>query len=79
MYTCIMSIYLAYGMAIYCLACIWYLVFTRGIGTPFNDSLSEKQIKIKNESATKRRYIFYAGIIVSCIFLYGLKPFHKCH
>ena len=43
MNTCKMSIYLAYGMAIYCLACIWYLVFTRGIGTPFNDSLSEKQ------------------------------------
>ena len=59
---CKISVYLAYGMAIYCLACIYYLVMTRDIGTPFRDSLNENQLKIKMESATIRRNIFYQGI-----------------
>ena len=79
MNSCKMSIYLAYGMAVYSLACIWYLVFTIGIGTPFKDSLSKKQKRIKNRSATKRRNIFYVGILVSCVFLFIWKPFHKCN
>ena len=52
-----MSIYLAYGMAIYCLASIYYLVRTRSVGTPFKDSLTPKQIKIKKASANVRRNI----------------------
>ena len=37
---CKISIYLAYGMAIYLFASIFYLLFTMNIGTPFNDSLN---------------------------------------
>ena len=55
---CKISVYLAYGMAVYCLACIYYLVMTRNIGTPFRDSLNENQLKIKMESAAIRRNIF---------------------
>ena len=44
---CVISVYLAYGMAIYCLACVYYLVMTRDVGTPFKDTLSQKQLKIK--------------------------------
>ena len=48
---CRVSLYLAYAMAIYCLASLYYLVRTRSIGTPFNDSLTPKQIAIKDKSA----------------------------
>ena len=59
---CVISVYLAYGMAVYCLASIYYFVMTRSIGTPFKDSLTEKQIKIKRESAKKRKTIFLQGL-----------------
>ncbi len=73
-----MSIYLAYGMAIYCIASIYYLVRTRSVGTPFKDSLTPKQIKIKKASANVRRNIFYQGIAGSAIILFFFQPFKKC-
>ncbi len=75
---CRMSIYLAYGMAIYCIASIYYLVRTRSVGTPFKDSLTPKQIKIKKASANVRRNIFYQGIAGSAIILFFFQPFKKC-
>ena len=75
---CRMSIYLAYGMAIYCIASIYYLVRTRSVGTPFKDSLTPKQIKIKKESASVRRNIFYQGIAGAAIILFFFQPFKKC-
>ena len=73
-----MSIYLAYGMAIYCIASIYYLVRTRTVGTPFKDSLTPKQIKIKKASATVRRNIFYQGIAGAAAALFFFHPFKKC-
>lgn len=78
MKTCQISVYLAYGMAVYCIASVFYLISTRSIGTPFRDSLSEKQIKIKNESANIRRGIFYTGIAIGVILLLVTRPFSKC-
>ncbi len=75
---CRMSIYLAYGMAIYCIASIYYLVRTRSVGTPFKDSLTPKQFKIKKASANVRRNIFYQGIAGSAIILFFFQPFKKC-
>ena len=75
---CRMSIYLAYGMAIYCIASIYYLVRTRSVGTPFKDSLTPKQIKIKKASASVRRNIFYQGIAGSAIILFFFQQFKKC-
>ena len=75
MKSCQISVYLAYGMAVYCIASVFYLIATRSIGTPFRDSLSEKQIKIKNESA---RGIFYTGIAIGVILLLVTRPFSKC-
>tara|TARA_B100002019_G_C21031330_1_gene479718 strand:+ start:364 stop:588 length:225 start_codon:yes stop_codon:yes gene_type:complete len=73
-----MSIYLAYGMAIYCIASIYYLIRTRSVGTPFKDSLSPKQKKIKKESADIRRNIFYQGIAGAAVVLFFFQPFKKC-
>ena len=59
---CVMSNYLAYAMATYCVASLFYIVRTRSAGTPFNDSLTKKQLELKAESATVRRNIFYQGL-----------------
>jgi len=73
-----MSIYLAYAMAVYCAATLYYLIRTRSVGTPFKNSLTPKQIKIKKESSNIRRNIFYQGIIGSAVLLFFLHPFKKC-
>jgi hypothetical protein len=73
-----MSIYLAYAMAVYCAASLYYIIRTRSVGTPFRDSLTPKQIKIKKESANIRRNIFYQGIAGSVALLFFFQPFKKC-
>ena len=75
---CTMSITLAHGMLIYILASVFYLLRTRTIGTPFNDSLTEEQKKIKRESANVRRKVFYLGLILSSALVYFVPPFTKC-
>ena len=75
---CLVSWYLAYGMALYCMASIYYLVRTRGIGTPFNDSLTKKQRMIKKESASIRKNIFIQGIVGSILLLLIFRPFRSC-
>ena len=44
---CKVSVFLAYGMAIYCLSSMYYVFQTRNVGTPFKDSLTKKQKIIK--------------------------------
>ena len=73
-----MSNYLAYAMAIYTLGSVYYMVRTRSVGTPFNDSLSEDQKKIKAESANVRRQIFMEGLCVSFLLMYATTPFKSC-
>ena len=78
MKTCNISVYLAYSMATYILASLYYMIATQFVGTPFKNSLTAKQIKIKNKSVIVRRNIFYQGIAVSIVSLAIFKPFHKC-
>ena len=78
MKTCTVSVYLAYTMAAYFFASIDYLIVSRFVGTPFYDSLSKKQLKIKQKSVITRRNIFYQGTIISLIGLILFKPFHVC-
>ena len=75
---CKISVYLAYGMAVYCLACIYYVIMTRNVGTPFRDSLNENQLKIKMESASIRRSIFYQGVAIGLVYMVVLRPFKSC-
>ena len=79
MLVCKVSIYLAYAMAVYFISSLYYIVRTRYVGTPFNDSLTPKQRKIKKESAGVRRNIFYQGIALSAILMFLLKPFKPCN
>ena len=75
---CKIPIFLAYGMSIYVLASIYYMIRTKNIGTPFKDSLSKKQIQIKKESAKERSRIFYQGIGGAIILLIVFRPFATC-
>ena len=70
--------YLAYAMLVYTIASFYYMIMTRNIGTPFKDSLTEKQRKIKRESAKQRKTIFYQGIGASIVLMVLTQPFNKC-
>lgn len=76
--TCQMSPYLAYSMLIYIFASAYYIIQTRNIGTPFNDTLSDEQRLVKEQSASIRRKIFYNGIIIGTGLIVIFRPFAKC-
>ena len=76
---CKISIYLAYAAAVYIATCIYYYIITRFVGTPFMDSLTPKQRRIKKQSSNVRRNIFYQGIVISALCLIMLQPFKKCN
>jgi hypothetical protein len=78
MSNCKISVVLAYSMAVYCLACIYYIIATRSVGTPFNDSLTPKQREIKEASAKVRRNAFYTGAGIAVVILLFSRPFEKC-
>ena len=78
MYVCKISAYLAYAMITYIIGSFYYLIFTRNIGTPFNDSLNEHQKQIKKKSSKQRGTIFCQGLLVGLILCLLFKPFTKC-
>ena len=78
METCKISTYLAYAMTVYVFASIFYLVFTRNIGTPFNDSLNVKQKVIKKAASKKRGIIFSWGLVIGLGLCILFTPFKKC-
>ena len=78
MNNCSVPKYLAYGMAAYCIACAYYMFRTQNIGTPFKDSLSKNQLKIKKESSKTRSEIFFQGLGIGCALMFFLNPFNSC-
>lgn len=59
---CSTTVLLLAGLGLsYVLASVVYLVATRKMGTPFNDSLSPQQIQLKKTSAHKRRTVFWVS------------------
>jgi len=78
MKTCEVSKVLAYAMAVYTVASVYYMIRSRSVGTPFKDSLTEEQLQIKEESKTVRKQIFCEGITVGLVGLYIMKPFKSC-
>jgi hypothetical protein len=59
--TCITRLLAAIAF-LYIFASVWYMINTKNIGTPFRDSLTPEQLKIKKQSADIRSKIFYQGI-----------------
>jgi len=60
---------------IYAGACVVYLVLTRPLGTPFRDSLTEAQQRIKRDSVRARRDAFLAGLAISAMVVLCVRPF----
>ena len=69
---------LAYLMLIYILACVYYMIMTRNIGTHFKDSLNDEQLEIKRAAVEKRRGIFYVGVAVATLLVLIFNPFKSC-
>jgi len=76
---CTVHTILAYIMAVYFIASIVYFVSTRFVGTPFKDSLTEEQIKLKKQSADLRGLIFCIGIVIGVIICWYFHPFKACN
>ena len=75
---CKINGFLAYAMAAYIMASIYYMVVTRRLGTPFNDTLTEEQRQVKAASATARSNAFYQGVFLSALVLSVFRPFSQC-
>ena len=78
---CKISLYLAHFAALYIGGFLFYLFRTKffsDIGTPFNDTLTEKQRYFKMKSTNIRAKVFIQGIIGTAILLFICKPFETC-
>ena len=75
---CKVPVVLAYMMLIYVISSFYYICRTKNIGTPFNDSLTPIQRKIKEMSANIRRRIFQEGLILGIVIILILRPFKQC-
>lgn len=69
------TIYAARLSFVYVFACVAYLLLTRNAGTPFYDSLSEEQRKIKKDSAEFRKNVFVKSLLAGSLVVALLKPF----
>lgn len=78
MYYCKIPTVLAMLAAIYIIASGYYMVMTRNIGTPFRDSLDEKQLEIKAAAVRKRSGIFYTGVTIAIFVVLACDPFKSC-
>lgn len=60
---------------VYVIASLVYVCLTRGIGTPFNDSLTEAQRSIKRGAVKARGRFFAIGVGVGLATLAVCSPF----
>ena len=65
-------------LIIYLVSSILYLILTANIGTPFKNSLTADQLRIKNESSRIRSRLFYGSVVGVAIVIFTIKPFNKC-
>lgn len=75
---CVPAVLFAYLATAYLGASLYYMIATKNYGTPFKNSLTQEQLKIKKSAAGKRYRAFLTGLILSVVLLLITKPFHKC-
>jgi len=63
-------LFLSYIANIHLIACIVYLVLTLNMDTPFKNSLTDEQKKIKDKSSEKRRRVYNTGLLVGICVVY---------
>ena len=61
---------------VYAVACVVYLCITRFIPTPFDDSLTDAQRRIKAESASVRGTVFGVSVAVAVVLVSALFARH---
>ena len=76
---CQIPVLLAYFLTIYTIGSIVYLFLTKSLGTPFYDSLTKEQMKIKKKAVSDRTRIFYLGLLIGTILMFIWKPFKSCN
>ena len=79
---CFIPIIFAYMMMTYLFASIFYLIFTKSLGSPFSDELrkpeNEKLYKLRQSSSKKRERVFLIGVVLAVAFLLVVRPFNSC-
>ena len=60
---------------VYVIACLVYIILTRRIGTPLQDSFSEEQKNLQRYSSHKRAQIFAIGMIIGFVVVFNVEPF----
>ena len=68
---------LAYSMLAYIGACVGYLLLTRDMGTPFMDSLTPEQRRIKEYSVDVRTCAFTKALGITILALILLRPLRR--
>ena len=76
--SCIVPKVLAYVQLDYMIASVLYILSTRCMGTPFRNSLTEEQLKIKRKAVKQRRKVFWTSMLAGAIIIYLLRPFKNC-
>jgi len=68
---------LALSALTYIVTCIYYMINTRSLGTPFKDAVAKvpELQKIKDNSVKVRKKIFKNGLIFSIILVLLINPF----
>ena len=79
MSNCQIPLFLAYLGSAYILGSLYYLASTRYLGTPFNDSLTAKQLQIKSNAVKQRSRAFKTGLLASIVLLAIFRPFRACN
>lgn len=62
---------------VYVIACIVYMVFSKHLGTPFKDSLTEEQKRVKAQSSHIRSQIFLLGLVAGFLVVFKMKPYES--
>ena len=73
----LLTIVLAYSMLAYIGACVGYLLLTRDMGTPFMDSLTPEQRRIKEYSVDVRTCAFTKALGITILALILLRPLRR--
>ena len=60
---------------VYVIACIVYMIFSKHLGTPFKDSLTREQKRLKEQSSHIRGQLFLLGLVAGFLIVFKMKPY----
>ncbi len=69
------TMFLSNFAIVYLFACLYYMIQTRNLGTPFMDSLTPQQKAIKARSVKARKEVFLSGISIGVVIILLWRPF----